>query len=138
MIGIRTTVATVALGVGLVAFGRPVVAHHAFTAEFDASKPVTLRGTVTKMEWVNPHSWIHLDVKKPDGKTEKWMIEGGTPNTLHRRGVTRDSLKIGETVTVHGFAARKPDVHLVNGRTVILADGRRVFGFSGADEPSTP
>ena len=75
MIGIRTTVATVALGIGLVTV--PVVAHHAFTAEFDATKPVTLRGTVTKMEWVNPHSWIHLDVKKPDGTVESWSVEAG-------------------------------------------------------------
>jgi len=72
MIGIRTTIATVALGIGLA--GLPLAAHHAFTAEFDASKPVTLRGTVTKMEWVNPHSWIHLDVKKPDGTVESWAV----------------------------------------------------------------
>src|SRR5438045_2417641 len=78
----------------------PVSAHHAFAAEFDAKKPVKLQGTVTKMEWINPHAWIHIDVKKADGSTEAWMIETGTPNTLLRRGFTRDSLKAGTQVTV--------------------------------------
>src|SRR6059036_1719989 len=79
----------------LVAAAAPVFAHHAFAAEFDAKKPVKLRGTVTKMEWINPHTWIYMDVKKPDGTVEEWMIEAGTPNTLLRRGFTKDSLKAG-------------------------------------------
>ena len=74
---------------------RPAFAHHAFAAEFDAKRPVKLQGTVTKMEWINPHAWIHIDVKKPDGTVEEWMIEAGTPNTLLRRGFTKDSLKAG-------------------------------------------
>src|ERR671914_1048963 len=73
----------------------PLRAHHAFAAEFDAKKPIKLEGSVTKVEWINPHAWIHIDVKKPDGTVEKWMIEGGTPNTLFRRGITRDSVKAG-------------------------------------------
>src|SRR5215217_5737279 len=83
-----------------------VSAHHSFAAEFDANQPVTLRGTVTQMEWINPHSWIHLDVKNPDGSVTKWMIEGGTPNTLVRRGFTKESLKEGTEITVEGFRAK--------------------------------
>ena len=83
-----------------------VSAHHSFAAEFDAKKPVKLRGTVVKMEWINPHSWIHLDVKNPDGSITKWMIEGGTPNTLLRRGFTKTSLKNGTEILVEGFRAK--------------------------------
>ena len=115
--------------------GATASAHHAFSAEFDAAKPVTLKGVVTRMEWINPHAWIHIDVRRPDGSVEKWMIEGGTPNTLVRRGFTRESLKAGTEITVEGFQARN-GAKRANGRDLILPDGRRLFlGSSGTGAP---
>lgn len=112
-----------------------VLAHHAFSAEFDADKPVKLRGTVTRMEWVNPHSWIHIDVKKPDGTVEEWMVEGGTPNTLLRRGFTKDSLKAGTEILVDGFQS-KDGRNRANGRDLTLPDGRALFfGSQGTGAP---
>jgi hypothetical protein len=113
-------------------------AHHSFAAEFDANQPVTLKGTVTKMEWINPHSWIHLDVKNPDGTVTQWMIEGGTPNTLVRRGFTKASLQPGTEITVEGFRA-KNGANRANGADLILSDGRRLFmGSSGTGAPKDP
>jgi hypothetical protein len=127
----------IALGAaaGLVLAAATVRAHHSFAAEFDANQPVTLRGTVTQMDWVNPHSWIHLDVKNDDGTVTKWMIEGGTPNTLFRRGFTKDSLKAGVEIIVEGYKA-KNGAKRANGRDLMFPDGRRLFlGSSGTGAP---
>ena len=109
-------------------------AHHAFAAEFDATKPIKLRGTVVKMEWINPHTWIHLDVKTPKG-VERWMIEGGPPNALYRRGFTQKSLPQGAEIVVEGFRAKDGSLK-GNGRDLTFADGRRLFvGSSGTGAP---
>jgi hypothetical protein len=101
-------------------------AHHSFAAEFDANQPVELRGTITKMEWINPHSWLHIDVKNDDGTTTPWMIEGATPNTLLRRGFSRDTVKAGTEITIIGYRA-KNGANRANGRDLILPDGSRLF-----------
>ena len=129
----RTKVLVMVAGLTLAAV--PVWAHHAFAAEFDANKPIRLQGAVTKMEWINPHAWIHIDVKKPDGKVEQWMIEGGTPNTLFRRGFTKNSLLPGTVIVVDGYQA-KDGTQKANGRDLTLPDGRKLFlGSSGTGAP---
>jgi hypothetical protein len=131
----RTVIAT-ALG-GLLAAGLsvPVFAHHAFAVEFDANKPVKFEGTVVKMLWVNPHSWIYIDVKKPDGTVEQWMVEAGTPNTLYRRGLTKDALQPGTHVVVDGYQS-KDGARRANGRDLKLPDGQTLFlGSSGTGAP---
>jgi Family of unknown function (DUF6152) len=119
--------------------GTAAWAHHAFAAEFDANKPVNLQGKVTKVEWINPHAWIHIDAKMPDGSTQSWMVEGGTPNTLLRRGITKDSLQIGTELVVRGYQSKdglcKPKCR-ANGRDVTFPDGRKLFmGSSGTGAP---
>ena len=110
-------------------------AHHAFAAEFDASKPVNFRATVKKVEWVNPHVWIHVEVKGPDGKVEPWAIEGGTPNVLFRRGFTKQSLTAGTEIAIDGYRA-KDGTRRANGRDLTFADGRKMFlGSSGTGAP---
>lgn len=115
-------------------------AHHSFAAEFDANQPVTLKGTIVKMEWINPHSWLHIDVKNPDGTTTPWMIEGATPNTLLRRGFARDAVKVGTEITITGYRA-KNGANRANGRDLVLPDGSRLFMASpgtGAPEEGAP
>jgi hypothetical protein len=127
--------AMVVIGAGLIVGEVSMAAHHAFAAEFDAKKPIRLRGTVARMEWINPHTWIHLDVKRADGKVERWMIEGGPPNALYRRGFTKDSLPVGAEILVEGFRA-KDGTNRGNGRDVTFADGRKLFlGSSGTGAP---
>ena len=119
----------------LLASSTRVATHHSFAAEYDGNKPITLRGTVTKMEWINPHAWIHLDVKNPDGTVTTWMIEGAAPNALIRRGWTKNSLLPGAEITVDGYLA-KDGSKMANGREMTLADGRRLFaGSSGTGAP---
>ena len=119
----------------LLAAAMPVSAHHAFAAEFDADSPVEFSGKVTKVEWINPHVWIHIDVEKDDGTTENWGFEAGTPNVLFRRGFTRRSLLPGAAVLVDGYQA-KDGTNRANGRDITLADGTKLFlGSSGTGAP---
>jgi hypothetical protein len=132
----RTKLVVAIVSVGFLAAAVPVVAHHAFAAEFDANRPIKLQGTVTKMEWINPHAWLHIEVKKPDGTVEQWMIEGGTPNTLLRRGITRDSIKPGTIVLVDGYQAKDGSMR-GNGRDLTLQNGQKLFmGSSGTGAPT--
>jgi hypothetical protein len=131
----RTRLSIVTLGVGLLLAAVPLVAHHSFAAEYDATKAVKFTGTVTTMEWINPHAWIHIDVKKPDGKVESWMIEAGAPNALLRRGFTKASLPAGTVITVEGYQA-KHGANRANGRDITYQDGRKLFvGSSGTGAP---
>jgi hypothetical protein len=123
-------------GVGLALAAASVQAHHSFAAEYDAKKQVLFpEATVTRVEWVNPHSWIHIDVKKPDGTVEKWMIEGNTPNTLARRGISRDTLKVGTVISIVGYQAKDGSLR-ASGRDLTYPDGRKVLMAStGAGAP---
>ena len=119
----------------VVAAGSPARAHHAFAAEFDANRPVLLRGKVTKVEWVNPHAWVHMQITTPDGMTEEWMVEAGTPNTLLRRGITKQSLLPGMEIIVDGYQSKDLS-RRANGRDMTFPDGRKIFmGSSGTGAP---
>ncbi len=124
-------VPSVLVAVCLLIVGARLAAHHAFGAEFDIDRPITLRGMVTKMEWVNPHSWIHLDVKDPDGKVTPWMIEGGSPNSLLRLGFTMNAVKYGMEIVVEGYQA-KDGANRGVGVSLMFADGRKLFLGSNA------
>jgi hypothetical protein len=142
----RRTVSALIAGCGILAATLPVAGHHAFGAEFDPNAPLRLKGRVVKLEWVNPHTWIHIEVDEcsgvvtkcveADGKKQVWMVEGGTPNTLLRRGLTRDTVKIGVVLVVDGYRTKDPTLTRANGRDVTFEDGKKMFmGSSGTGAP---
>ena len=131
----RTKLVVAAIGVSLLLAAVPVIAHHSFAAEFDSAQPITLNGTVTKMEWINPHAWIHLAVKKADGTVENWEVETGNPSALIRRGFTKNSLPAGIEIVVQGFRAKDGGMR-ANGRDLTFKDGKKLFvGSSGTGAP---
>jgi Family of unknown function (DUF6152) len=133
----RTILAVVVAGVCLLLTAGPARAHHAFSSEFDVKKPLTLKGTVVKWEMINPHSWFHIEVKDPDGTVVEWMVEGGSPNSLIRQGVTKNSIQIGMQLTIEGYQAKDATNKAV-GRNFVLPDGKRLFVGSQSGPDSKP
>ena len=134
----RKSLNVLSAGAALIMGGAiPMLAHHSFVAEFDEKQVVKLHGTVTRMEWVNPHAWIHVAVQNADGTTTEWMIEGNTPNGLLRRGFTKKSLEAGTEVFVEGYRAKSGDFR-ANGSSITFKDGKKLFLGSSRDEVSTP
>ena len=130
----RITLTTIVAGALLAAFAAPSGAHHAFAANFDANKPIRFEAVITKMEWINPHVWIHVDAKMPDGSVEQWMIEAGSPSMLFRQGLNKNSITAGMEVVVEGYQARN-GARRANGRDITLPDGRNLFLSGAGDGP---
>jgi hypothetical protein len=134
----RTFLMFLLVAAATIRWATPSAAHHSFTAEYDADRPVILTGSVTKMAWINPHAWIYMDVKKPDGTVENWAVEAGPPGTLVRAGFTRDSLAAGTVIKVNGYRAKDGALR-ANGRDITLPDGRLLFvGGSSPGAPKDP
>jgi len=133
----RASLGVLVAGVAVAAWAAPLDAHHSFAAEYDASKPVILKGVVTRVEWTNPHARFYIDVKDETGNASNWNLELASPNVLVRNGWTRKALAIGDEVTVEGAAA-KDGTHMANARSVKLSDGRRVFAGSGSETAPPP
>jgi hypothetical protein len=134
----RTKLAAAIVGAGLLVGVTQLHAHHAFAAEFDVNRPLTLKGTLVKWEMVNPHSWFHINVKDKDGKVTPWMVEGGSPNQLIRMGVTKNTVPVGTELVVEGYQAKDGTMKAV-GRNFVLADGKRLFlggSAGGASDPA--
>ena len=132
----RTKLLFVCVGVGMLLAASPALAHHAFAAEFDANQPVTLKGTLTKMEWTNPHGWLFVDVKNSDGTVVNWAIEAGGPNALLRKGLRKTDFAIGSELVIDGYRAKNGSPS-ANGRTVKFTDGRNFFmGSTGTGVPN--
>jgi hypothetical protein len=128
----------IACGIGVVVSCTQLLAHHSFAAEYDAKRPVRIEGTITRVEWTNPHSWIHVELARSDGQKEQWMIEAGSPNALFRRGFTKQLLPPGKAIVVNGFRAKDGSTK-ANGSSLKLPDGRELFlGSSGTGAPNDP
>src|SRR5467141_1640970 len=133
----RLLTPVVCAAVALLTASRPAAAHHAFGSEFDANRPVLLKGKIVKIEWINPHTWIHVEIVKPDGTKQVWMVEGGSPNTLLRRGANKNSFPVGTEIVVDGYQARDHSEMRANARNVTFPDGRKLFlGSPGTGAPS--
>jgi hypothetical protein len=130
----RLSITIAAVTAALLAASVAVFGHHAFGAEFDPNRPILLKGKVVRIEWVNPHAWIHVEVTNANGTKEVWMVEGGSPNSLFRRGVTKDSLKVGAEVVVDGYQARDYTLKRANGRNITYPDGKKLFLASSAPD----
>ncbi len=130
----RRILITIVIASSLAVAAAPVAAHHAFAANFDAEKPVRFEAVITKMEWINPHVWIHIDAQMPDGSVEQWMIEAGSPNMLFRQGLNKNSVQPGMRVIVDGYQARNGSKR-ANGRDLTLPDGRKLFLSGAGDGP---